>query len=55
MNLRFHVSPNAPKPAASREPAPSLLDIDITYAEETEPRGRSHETWSRARGWMSED
>jgi hypothetical protein len=61
MNLRcvFHVpgpvekteqSPPKPPPRM-----PSLVDVDIDFVDEPEPRGRSYETWSRARGWASED
>ena len=34
---------------------PSVVDIEVDYVEEPMPRGRSHETWTRARGWGSED
>lgn len=59
MNLRcvFHVSPTVTtaqaKPARPR--MPSLLDIDVDFVDEPPPRGRSFETWTRARGWSSED
>ena len=57
MNLRcvFHVSPAAssePKPERQRMPS---IDIQVDTADEPRPRGRSFETWSRARGWVSED
>jgi hypothetical protein len=56
MNLRcvFHVSPTVtatPKrDAAQRQRMPSVVDTD---ASDDRPRGRSFETWSRARGWAS--
>lgn len=59
MNLRcvFHVSPavtNAPaKP--ERQPMPSLVDVEVEFVDDPPPRGRSFETWTRARGWASED
>ena len=59
MNLRcvFHVSPvttnNEIKP--ERPHMPSLLDVDVDFVDEPQPRGRSFETWTRARGWSSED
>jgi hypothetical protein len=34
---------------------PSLLDLDVTWVDEPPPRGTSIETWTRARGWSSED
>ena len=60
MNLKcvFHVSPasiRSPEPQAVRARAPSLLDLDIEYVDQPEPRGTSHETWQRARGWSSDD
>ena len=59
MNLRctFHVSPmTSAKPAAEVRPRmPSVVDIEVDFVEDPMPRGRSHETWSRARGWGSED
>ena len=62
MNLKcvFHVSPASIRPAAPpqavRARMPSLLDLDIEWVEApAEPRGTSHETWQRARGWASED
>jgi hypothetical protein len=59
MNLRcvFHVSPAVPNAQAKpeRPRMPSLLDLDIDFVDEPEPRGRSFETWARARGWASED
>lgn len=60
MNLRcvFHIPTVGPE-VAQRTPArakmPSLLDIDIEYVDEPKPRGVSIETWSRARGWSTED
>jgi hypothetical protein len=60
MNLKcvFHVSAttgatSSPQPARPR--APSLLDLDIEWVDSAEPRGTFHETWQRARGWLSED
>ena len=60
MNLKcvFHVSPTSvrsPEPQANRARMPSLLDLDIEWNDQPEPRGTSHETWQRARGWSSED
>lgn len=62
MNLRcvFHVSPVSIRNASAPQPAvrprmPSLLDLDIEWVDEPAPRGASHETWQRARGWSSED
>lgn len=61
MNLKctFHVSPasiRAPEPAkAVRARVPSMLDLDIEWVDQPAPRGASHETWQRARGWSSED
>ncbi|MBX3262420.1 MAG: hypothetical protein KIS78_26995 [Labilithrix sp.] len=59
MNLRcvFHVSPAVTsaqtKPVRPR--VPSLIDVDVDFVDEPPPRGRSFETWTRARGWSSED
>jgi hypothetical protein len=60
MNLRcvFHVSP-ASTVQAKASPKP-LNDGDMPEAtaaqpEPQRPRGRAFETWSRARGWASED
>ena len=61
MNLKcvFHVSPasirSPEQPQAVRARMPSLLDLDIEWVDQPEPRGASHETWQRARGWSSED
>jgi hypothetical protein len=58
MNLRcvFHVSPAQTVQAEpERKRMPSLIDVDIDYVDEPQPRGRSFETWTRARGWASED
>lgn len=61
MNLRcvFHVSPaNAAQAAKTeRKHMPSVLDVDVDvdFVDEPQPRGRSFETWTRARGWSSED
>ncbi len=61
MNLRctFHVSPmttaSGARAAEQRPRMPSVVDIEVDYVEEAMPRGRSYETWSRARGWGSED
>jgi hypothetical protein len=57
MNVRslFHVSPMRPVPPKDeRPPMPTLVDIH-TDIEDPKPRGRSFETWLRARGWASED
>lgn len=58
MSLRslFRVSPIPPAPPkAERERMPSVIDVDVEDAYEPQPRGRSFETWTRARGWVSED
>ena len=59
MNLRcvFHVSPAVTSAQAKpeRQPMPSLLDLEVDFVDEPAPRGRSFETWTRARGWASED
>jgi len=61
MNLKcvFHVSPaiirSPEQPTAMRARMPSLLDLDIEWVDQPEPRGASYETWQRARGWSSED
>ena len=61
MNLKcvFHVSPASVRTATRQEPMrprmPSLLDVDVDWVEEPQPRGASIETWTRARGWSSED
>jgi hypothetical protein len=56
MNLRctFHV-PTTTQSQEQRPRMPSVVDIEVDYVEEPMPRGRSHETWTRARGWGSED
>jgi hypothetical protein len=57
MNLRcvFHVSPaNATQTKSEHQRMPSI-DVDVDFVEEPQPRGRSFETWARARGWSSED
>ena len=60
MNLRcvFHVSANhasTPSGEPVRAPMPSMLDLDVEWVDEPRPRGTSIETWTRARGWASED
>ncbi|AKU98640.1 hypothetical protein AKJ09_05304 [Labilithrix luteola] len=60
MNLKcvFHVSPvsvRTPERQSPRARMPSLLDLDIEWVDEPQPRGASIETWQRARGWSSED
>ncbi|MBX3230742.1 MAG: hypothetical protein KIT84_00885 [Labilithrix sp.] len=59
MNLRctFHVSPMTATPASQpeRPRMPSVVDIEVDFVDEPAPRGRSVETWTRARGWGSED
>jgi hypothetical protein len=60
MNLKcvFHVSSasvRAPEPQTARPRLPSLLDLEIEWVDQPAPRGASHETWQRARGWSSED
>lgn len=59
MNLRcvFHVSPAVTSAQAKpvRPRVPSLIDVDVDFVDEPPPRGRSFETWTRARGWSSED
>jgi len=54
----FHVSPASilrTEPQASRARMPSQLDLEVEWVDQPEPRGTSHETWQRARGWSSED
>ena len=59
MNLRcvFHVSPTVANAQSKpeRQPMPSVLDVDVDFVDEPQPRGRSFETWTRARGWSSEE
>ena len=59
MNLRcvFHVSPAVTTAPAKpeRQRMPSVIDVDVDFDDEPQPRGRSFETWTRARGWSSED
>jgi hypothetical protein len=62
MNLRcvFHVSPANTAQAKPEVPRASEVvriteTADANKAEQPKPRGRSFETWSRARGWASED
>jgi hypothetical protein len=60
MNLRcvFHVSPAATPRTPSQElrpRMPSLLDVDVEFVDDAQPRGASVRTWERARGWSSED
>jgi hypothetical protein len=61
MNLKcvFHVSPASGSSTPAKEPMrprmPSLLDLDVEYEDIPEPRGTSIKTWTRARGWGSED
>lgn len=59
MNLRcvFHVSPAVTNAQSKpeRQPMPSVLDLEVDFVDEPQPRGRSFETWTRARGWSSED
>ena len=61
MNLKcvFHVSPaGAQTPAPRQEVRPrmaTMLDLDVEWVEDPHPRGTSIETWTRARGWSSED
>jgi len=56
MNLRctFHVQSTTPT-QEPRAKMPSMIDVEVDYVDEPMPRGRSHETWTRARGWGSED
>ena len=58
MTLRclFHVStmPSATQAKPVRARMPSVIDVEVEV-EAPKPRGRSHETWARARGWSSED
>ena len=56
VNLRctFHIRPSVQRtPAEVRKQMPSVVEIEVT--EEPMPRGRSGETWARARNWASED
>jgi hypothetical protein len=58
MNLRcvFHVSPATSTQVKPERPRmPSVVDVDVDFVDEPMPRGRAFETWSRARGWASED
>ena len=61
MNLRcvFHVSPTSgvqPKAEPRERPPNAAAQADAAAIEaQAKPRGRSFETWSRARGWASED
>jgi hypothetical protein len=62
MNLKcvFHVPTptirTAPKKLEPVRPRmPSLLDLEVEWVDDPAPRGRSIETWTRARGWASED
>ena len=59
MNLRcvFHVSPTVANAQSKpeRQPMPSVLDVEVDFVDEPQPRGRSFETWTRARGWSSEE
>jgi hypothetical protein len=59
MNLRctFHVSPmTTAQPTKPERPRmPSVVDIEVDWQPEPMPRGRTAETWQRARGWGSED
>jgi hypothetical protein len=59
MNIRcvFHVSPTVTNTPLKRdpEPIPASVDIAVAGADAPRPRGRSFETWSRGRGWTSED
>lgn len=60
MNLRcvFHVSPSVTTRTPSQETRPrmpSLLDVDVEWVDDPQPRGTSVKTWQRARGWSSED
>lgn len=59
MNLRcvFHLSPTAVsnvQSTAERKRMPSVVD-EVEVESSPTPRGRSFETWTRARGWASED
>jgi hypothetical protein len=58
MNLRcvFHVTPLPPqaKPLKPEDSPPPADKVEVVQ-EPPRPRGRSFETWSRARGWASED
>ena len=55
----FHVSPasirSSDQPQVTRARMPSMLDIEVEVDDQPPPRGTSHETWQRARGWASED
>lgn len=59
MTLRclFHVSPTTSnvEPPPVRKRMQSTIDVEIDGIEEQRPRGCSIETWTRARGWASED
>ncbi len=58
MNLRslFRVpTQTAPSNESARERMPSVIDVDVDFVDDPQPRGRSFETWTRARAWASED
>jgi hypothetical protein len=57
MNLRslFRVPTQTAPSTKSRERMPSVIDVDVDFVDEPQPRGRSFETWTRARAWASED
>jgi hypothetical protein len=40
---------------APRTKMVSLLDLEVEWDETPAPRGVSAESWSRARGWSSDD
>jgi hypothetical protein len=45
----------APATKTERPRMPSVVDIEVDWQPEPMPRGRTAETWQRARGWGSED
>lgn len=57
MNLRslFRVPSQPAQTKPDRPPMPSVIDVDVDFVDEPQPRGCSFETWTRARGWASED
>jgi hypothetical protein len=57
MNLRcvFHVTPASSVQPKSERRVPDVAAELAALEAQDKPRGRSSETWSRARGWASED
>lgn len=53
----FHVKSRSIRPAAEKEalPSESLADITVEWEDARPLRGVSEASWSRARGWSTED